>query len=111
TYVIAGSSADDALELTRERDFKLTGYADPDGEVSEHFAVEATPTLILLDANGCVIDTYRSIEDITVDATPVAVTDSGTELGTSYEVVVMAADKPKALADLKAAREVCRKAE
>ena len=37
--------------------------------------------------------------------------DTGTELGTAYDVVVMAADEPKAIEDLKAAREVLRECE
>ncbi|MCA8914431.1 MAG: FAD:protein FMN transferase [Planctomycetes bacterium] len=116
-YVIAGSDVDKSNEIVTDRKFKLNAYADPEGKVSEYFDVEKTPTLLTFDADGKLTGTYHSIEDVpageqsaaTKTLAPVA--DSGTELGTSYDVVVMATDEEKAATDLAAAREVCREAE
>ncbi|MCB9893913.1 MAG: FAD:protein FMN transferase [Planctomycetes bacterium] len=116
-YVISGSDTDKANEIVKDRKFKLNAYADPDGAVAKYFDVEKTPTLLMFDADGNVTGTYHSIEDVPAgeqSATPARlspVADSGTELGTSYDVVVMAADEDKAEEDLAAAREVCREAE
>lgn len=115
--MIAGTDAKRAAELAKERNFKTPVYADPDGAFSKHFGVELTPTLITLNAAGNRTGTYESIEEIPPDSESAlprplsAVVDSGTEIGTTYDVVVMAADPVQARYDLAQARKVVHEAE
>lgn len=109
-YVIAGCKPDRAAELARERRIKLPVYADPDGKFSDYFSVKATPALALIDADGNLVGAYGGIDEVPGDKlTPVA--DSGREIGTTYDVVVMAADDAKARQDLADARKVVHAAE
>ncbi|MCA8912899.1 MAG: FAD:protein FMN transferase [Planctomycetes bacterium] len=116
-YVVSGSDASRVKEVADERKIAIPIYADPDGQFSEHFNVEMTPTLLDFDRDGKLTGTYDSVEMLpgsSESALPRkldAVVDSGTEIGTSYDVVVMAADESKAREDLAAAREVVHEAE
>lgn len=115
-YVVSGVNASRTNELANERKIAVDVYADPDGLFAEFYGVSSTPTLVLFDARGALIGSYRKLDELP-DANaaparkPVAVTDSGEELGTTYDVVVMATDTARARADLASAREVLRKAE
>lgn len=116
-YVVAGSSAERAREYVLELEIILPVYADPDGQFSEFFDVEVTPTLLDFDREGKLTGTYDGVNELpggTESALPrelEAVVDTGTEIGTSYDVVVMASDIEKARIDLAAAREVVHEAE
>ena len=115
-YVIAGSSASDADQIARERDISLEVYADPNGRFSDYYNVESTPTLLLFNEQGDLVGSYLNLAELPNDSAvalrePVAVTDTGTELGTSYDIVVMATDTSRARADLASARNVLRQSE
>jgi thiamine biosynthesis lipoprotein len=113
-YVIAGSDAESAAELAKERAIQVTVYADPKGRFSDYYDVEGTPTVLVFDAAGKLTGTHSSIDDLG-DGTRAhhlkPVSDSGREIGTSYDVVVMAADEQQAHRDLASAREVVHEAE
>jgi FAD:protein FMN transferase len=115
-YVIAGTDVARAAELAIERNFKVPVYVDPDGKFSDYFGVEVTPTLITFNDKGEQTGTYDGIGALPPDQAvsphkAEAVIDSGREIGTTYDVVVMATDVEKARADLKAAREFVHEAE
>lgn len=115
-YVVSGVNATRTNELALERKIALDVYADPDGAFADFYGVESTPTLIMFNAAGALVGSYRKLAELPgADAppanVPVAVTDSGKELGTSYDVVVMATNTTRARADLASAREVLRKSE
>ena len=110
-YVIAGSEPAKAAELAAERKIALPVYADPDGAFSDYYKVEVTPTLLTFDAGGKQTGTYDSIEALNPADKLEPVLDSGTEIGTSYDVVVMASDIDQARKDLAAARKLVLEAE
>jgi thiamine biosynthesis lipoprotein len=113
-YVIAGSDAESAAELAEKRAIQVTVYADPEGRFSDYYAVERTPTVLVFDAAGKLTGTHASIDDLGEDSRAEKlkpISDSGREIGTSYDVVVMAADEQQARRDLASAREVVHEAE
>jgi thiamine biosynthesis lipoprotein len=128
--VVSGSSAADARRMVRERQVDqdaLAVWVDPDGAVAAHYGVESTPTLLWLGAGGELRGRWHHIDDVVVapatqPVTPPGeapeppdppagealepVTDGGSELGTSYDVVVLApaAHRDRAVADLASGR-------
>jgi thiamine biosynthesis lipoprotein len=109
-YVIAGSNQGRAAELARERGIELPVYADPEGKFSDYFNVKATPALALIDADGNLVGAYGGIDEVPGDKLN-PVSDSGREIGTTYDVVVMAADQARARQDLADARKIVHAAE
>lgn len=72
--------------------------------------------MLLFDAAGKLAGSYDDLESVPKGESGALprlspVGDSGTELGTAYDVVVMAADEKQAAEDLKAAREVLHECE
>jgi thiamine biosynthesis lipoprotein len=110
-YIISGSALDRANEIAKARNFKVDVYVDAKGELAKHFEVTYTPQLLLFDAARKLSGSYDDLDSVPKGESGALprfnpVGDSGTELGTAYDVVIMAADETKAIEDLKAAREV-----
>jgi FAD:protein FMN transferase len=116
-YIVAGSEPERAAEIVAERKIVLPVYADPDGTFSDHHGVRVTPSVLVFDTHGQLVGRYDSIEALPPESESAlprkleAVVDSGSEIGTSYDVVVMASDVEKAREDLAAARRVVFDAE
>lgn len=115
-YVISGSALDRANEIAKARNFKVDVYVDAKGELAKHFEVAYTPQLLLFDAAKNLTGSYDDLASVPNGESGALprlspVGDSGTELGTAYDVVVMAADEARAREDLKAAREVLHECE
>lgn len=115
-YIISGSALDRANEIAKARAFKVDVYVDAKGELAHHFEVTYTPQLLLFDAAGKLTGSYDDLASVPKGESGAVprlspVGDSGEELGTAYDVVVMAADEAKAREDLKQAREVLHECE
>lgn len=111
--VVSGSPAADALALVRERGMAtdaLEVVADPDGALADSLGVRATPTLLLFGPGGTPEGTFHRIDALPGAPALVPVTDTGAELGTSYDVMVLApaSKRQDALRDLGAARDLVR---
>lgn len=110
--VVSGSPLNDAQAMAHDRRVAvddLTVWVDSDGAVAAHYGVEAAPTFLRLAPDGRVLDTWHNIIDVRVEAPDSGlepVTDSGEELGTSYDVVLLAppSARARATADLASAR-------
>lgn len=110
--VVSGSPLKDDQQMARDRHLAvddLAVWVDSEGFVAAHYGVEATPTLLWLATDGRVLATWHDIADVRVDApgpVPEPVTDSGEELGTSYDVVLLAPPdaRARAVADLASGR-------
>ena len=114
--VISGANLEDARALFRDRAMEVELLVDEFGDLAMHLGVKGTPTLAQFDRSGQRVGTYYRIEDVPGQSTAspaglVEVVDDGRELGTSYDVVVLAVDRLKARADLARARELCREME
>ncbi|MEZ4267944.1 MAG: TlpA disulfide reductase family protein, partial [Myxococcota bacterium] len=94
--VVSGSPLGEAQQMARDRRVAvddLAVWVDSAGDVAAHYGVESTPTLLWLAPDGSVRAKWHHIADVVVDtaAEPLEpVTDSGEELGTSYDVVLLA---------------------
>jgi FAD:protein FMN transferase len=115
-YIISGSALDRANEIVKARKFKVDVYVDAKGELAKHFEVTYTPQLLLFDSAKKLAGSYDDLDSVPKGESGALprfkpVGDSGTELGTAYDVVVMAADEAQAKEDLKAAREVLHECE
>ena len=111
-YVVVGSPVERAAKTACERNIQVPVYVDPFGRFSDHLAITSTPTLIEFEPGGRVANHYSTIEELPGRAVELrAVTDSGREIGTSYEVVVLAADEETARRDLSEARKVVHELE
>ncbi len=109
-YVVAGCDTARAAALVNQRGIELPTHVDPQGAVSDHFEVVSTPTVLVFDGSRGLQARHRGIHDVaSVRLEPV--TDSGSELGTSYDVVVLAADEATARRHLAEARKVVHDAE
>ncbi len=114
--VVSGSPLHDVQRMARDRRLAvddLAVWVDSDGAVAAHYGVEATPTLLRLAPDGRVLGTWHRVDDVRVDTPGAAlepVTDSGEELGTSYDVVLLAppAARERATADLASGRALVR---
>lgn len=112
-FVLSGSTLESARELAEDRNLGLELLVDARGEVADDLEVEGTPTLILFGGDGRRVGTFSGPEQARVelarlaqvDPGPRRVEDTGVELGTSYDVVVLARDERRARADLAALRE------
>ncbi len=118
--VLSGSGPEQVTLAVPDRHLfpPVVAIADPEGELADRFRVSATPTYILLDLAG--EETSRATRRDSLEwpsssseSAPVPVSDSGQELGTSYDVTLLASpdDLERAERDLTTAREVCRRLE
>jgi thiamine biosynthesis lipoprotein len=104
--VISGASLESARVLAEERRMQVELLVDESGALATHLGVRATPTLLWFDSAGQLRGTYHRIEDVPVGRQ--VVMEKGVELGTSYDVLVVAADPERARGDLAEVRELCR---
>ena len=118
-YVLSGSSEPAVAEFVRAQGFDtevLTVVSDPDGRIAERYRVVSTPTLLLYGAGGALTGRYHRVDRIPEQqpAPPlVPVSDTGRELGTTYDVVVLAppGSTDRARAALARARALCSELE
>jgi len=113
TVVVAsGSGVAEIQKMVEQRHMQLEVLVDADGALAERFAVQATPTFVLLGNEGRELARYRAAVELpaTIDAqvTYQRVEDSGAELGTTYEAVLLTPsfDVERAKRDLARAREL-----
>jgi thiol-disulfide isomerase/thioredoxin len=69
-YVISGGELPGALEQIRALhldDTALTVVVDADGRLADHYAVESTPTLLVLEAQGRVLSTQHRFKSLNLD--------------------------------------------
>lgn len=99
--VVSGSPLEHVQQMVRDRHVALddvTVWVDSAGTVAARYGISATPTLLWTSPDGRVRGTWNHIDAVSVEpGAPSAggppaepVTDSGHELGTSYDVVVWA---------------------
>jgi len=111
--LVAGSEPAAVEALVDERRLAVAAHpvvADPEGQASRAYDVKGTPTLVLVDGRGEVLARARSLDQLPPPPSIVPIVDQGSELGTSYHVVVWVPPEraDAARADLADARALCR---
>ena len=97
-YIYSGADQGRAAELVRERRLthpNLVVLADGEGELADAYGIEVTPTLVLLDQTAKQLAVKRHLRELPLPrrqakAKLARFVDTGRELGTSYDVVVVA---------------------
>ncbi|MFO0722758.1 MAG: FAD:protein FMN transferase [Myxococcota bacterium] len=107
--VVSGTSQESLEKMPVYQRKKLDIVFDEDGAIADRFGVSATPTLVLMTAARVERSRYRSVQELSTSTGAVALEtlrDTGTELGTTYEAVLLAdpEDRARAQQDLAAAR-------
>ena len=116
-YVLSGSSEAAVRAFTEDNGVDTTALSvvpDPGGEIAERYGITATPTLLLFDADGELVGRYRRVDRVpSGPAELVPVLDTGRELGTSYDALVLAprGQEQPAREALARARALCRRLE
>ncbi|MEQ8768148.1 MAG: FAD:protein FMN transferase [Planctomycetota bacterium] len=109
-FILSGSALESAEELAEERELGLELLVDAEGAAAEALGVVGTPTFVLYKADGRLAGSFAELEEVATALSKTArtegqgprhrVVDSGRELGTSYDVLVIAEDAERARRDL-----------
>ncbi len=121
-FVISGSVLENAQALASDRELALELLVDSEGEVASHLEVAGTPTLILFDESGHRVGTYFDLAELPaglgapqttsgVERPRQLIEDRGSELGTSYDVLVIGTDVDQAHTDLAELRQTVHRLE
>ena len=106
--IFSGSAAPVVDALLRKEQFapeRVRVLVDERGGLARRFDVAATPTLVLLSADGERVGTWTHLDEVTLPSSALLeVRDGGSELGTSYDVLVLARNRERAELDLAAVR-------